>query len=159
MIYWINHAKQAQIEKTVNSYQNYDWSIEIRNLKFNNNKSDIKHRKTLSHLNQYMVANSKYIGGECPKPHRCMWVSPPISQCHLPYPKRREKALYKTQIHVNGRKCPLCICVGDDPDSKVYRANMEPTWVLPAPGSSHVGPINLAIRRVTFCSCMCYQWN
>ena len=90
-----------------------------------------------------------------------MYVSAPtpISQCHLPYPKRREKAFYKTQTHVNERKCPLCICVGDDPDSKVYGANMRPTWVLSAPGWSHVGPINLAIRGVTFCSCMCYQWN
>ena len=27
------------------------------------------------------------------------------------------------------------------PDSKVYGANMEPTWVLSAPGGPHVGPI------------------
>ena len=137
MLYWINHAKQAQFEKTMNNYQNYEWSIEIRTLKFNNNKSDIKHQKTLSHLNQYTVPNSKYIGGECPKPHRCMWVSPSISQCHLPYPKRREKALYKNQAHVNERKCPLCICVGDEPDSKVYGANMGPTWILSGLGWSH----------------------
>ena len=32
-------------------------------------------------------------------------------------------------------------------DSKVHGANMEPTWVLPAPDHGpHVGPINLAIR-------------
>ena len=32
------------------------------------------------------------------------------------------------------------------PDSKVHGANMGPTWVLSAPGGSHVGPINLVIR-------------
>ena len=31
------------------------------------------------------------------------------------------------------------------PDSKVYGANMGPTWVLSAPGGPHVGPMNLAI--------------
>ena len=33
----------------------------------------------------------------------------------------------------------------DTPDSKLHRANMGPTWVLPAPGGTHVGPVNLAI--------------
>ena len=32
-----------------------------------------------------------------------------------------------------------------DPASKVYGANMGPTWVLSAPDGSHVGPINFAI--------------
>ena len=32
------------------------------------------------------------------------------------------------------------------PDSKVHGANIAPTWVLPAPDGSHVGPMNLAIR-------------
>ena len=32
------------------------------------------------------------------------------------------------------------------PDSKVHVAHMGPTWVLLAPGGSHVGPMNLAIR-------------
>ena len=32
------------------------------------------------------------------------------------------------------------------PDSKVYGANMGPTWVLSAPDGPHVGPMNLAIR-------------
>ena len=31
-------------------------------------------------------------------------------------------------------------------DSKVHGANMGPTWVLSAPGGSHVGPMNPAIR-------------
>ena len=31
------------------------------------------------------------------------------------------------------------------PDSKVHGTNMGPTWVLLAPGGSHVTPINLAI--------------
>ena len=34
------------------------------------------------------------------------------------------------------------------PDSKVYGANMGPTWALSVPGGPHVGPINLAIRDV-----------
>ena len=32
------------------------------------------------------------------------------------------------------------------PDSKIHLANMEPTWVLAAPGGPYVGPIDLAIR-------------
>ena len=31
------------------------------------------------------------------------------------------------------------------PDSKVYGANMGPTWGRQDPGGPHVGPINLAI--------------
>ena len=34
------------------------------------------------------------------------------------------------------------------PDSKVHVANMGPTWVLPAPGGPHVGPMNFAIREM-----------
>ena len=33
-----------------------------------------------------------------------------------------------------------------DPESKVHRANMGPTWVLSALDGPHVGPMNLAIR-------------
>ena len=36
------------------------------------------------------------------------------------------------------------------PDSKVHGANMGPTWVLSAPDGPHVGPMNLAIRVVTY---------
>ena len=36
---------------------------------------------------------------------------------------------------------------GDNPDNKVHGANMGPTWVLSAPGGSHVGPMNLVIRE------------
>ena len=32
------------------------------------------------------------------------------------------------------------------PDSKVHVANMGSTWALSAPGGSHFGPMNLAIR-------------
>ena len=32
------------------------------------------------------------------------------------------------------------------PDSKIHGANMGPTWLLWAPGGSHVSPMNLAIR-------------
>ena len=34
------------------------------------------------------------------------------------------------------------------PDNKVHVANMEPSWVLSAPGGPHVGRMNLAIRDV-----------
>ena len=34
------------------------------------------------------------------------------------------------------------------PDSKVQGANIGPTWVLSAPGGSHVGPMNLAVWAV-----------
>ena len=36
----------------------------------------------------------------------------------------------------------------NNPNSKCRGANMEPTWVLSAPGGPHVGPINLAIREI-----------
>ena len=32
-----------------------------------------------------------------------------------------------------------------NPDNKVHRANMGPTWVLSAPDGPHVGPMNPAI--------------
>ena len=35
----------------------------------------------------------------------------------------------------------------DNPNSKVYGANMGPTWVLSAPDGPHVDPMNLAIRE------------
>ena len=34
-------------------------------------------------------------------------------------------------------------------DSKVHGANMGPTWVLSAPDGPHVGPMNLAIGRIS----------
>ena len=37
------------------------------------------------------------------------------------------------------------------PDSKVYGANMGPTWVLSAPDGPHVGPMNFAIRDTYQC--------
>ena len=36
------------------------------------------------------------------------------------------------------------------PDDKVHGANMSPTWVLTAPEGPHVGPMNLAIRDITY---------
>ena len=50
-----------------------------------------------------------------------------------------------------------CICILQFhvvyiyPNSKVHGANMEPTWVLPAPDGPHVGPMNLAIRVHNIC--------
>ena len=35
---------------------------------------------------------------------------------------------------------------GGFPNSKIYGANMAPTWVLLAPDGPHVGPMNLAIK-------------
>ena len=35
----------------------------------------------------------------------------------------------------------------DNQDSQAEVANMEPTWVLSAPGGPHVSPINFAIRE------------
>ena len=40
------------------------------------------------------------------------------------------------------------------PDSKVHGANMEPTWVLLAPGGPHVDHMNLAIRVSTIMYCL-----
>ena len=34
---------------------------------------------------------------------------------------------------------------GDAPESKIHGDNMGPTWVLLAPGGSHIGPMNLAM--------------
>ena len=34
------------------------------------------------------------------------------------------------------------------PDSKVHGADMEPTWVLPAPDGPHVGPVKHAISVI-----------
>ena len=48
---------------------------------------------------------------------------------------------------------PLCVerlskyghCQYQYPNGKVHGANMGPTWVLPAPGGTHVGHLNLVI--------------
>ena len=40
------------------------------------------------------------------------------------------------------------------PDCKVHGANMGPTWVLSAPGGSHVGPMNLAIWVIAVSHCV-----
>ena len=38
--------------------------------------------------------------------------------------------------------------IDKNPDSKVYGANMGPTWALSAPDGLHVGPMNLASREM-----------
>ena len=38
------------------------------------------------------------------------------------------------------------------PESKVYGANMGPTWGRQDPGGSHVGPMNLAIWGIAVLS-------
>ena len=38
-----------------------------------------------------------------------------------------------------------CNGAGNVPDSKVYGANMGPTWDRQDPGGPHVGPMNLAV--------------
>ena len=44
----------------------------------------------------------------------------------------------------------MCLWFADrsNPESKVYGANMGPTWVMPVPDGPNVGPINLAIREL-----------
>ena len=42
-------------------------------------------------------------------------------------------------------RAPLQISPNIYADSKVYGANMGPTWGRQDPGGSHVGPMNLAI--------------
>ena len=44
----------------------------------------------------------------------------------------------------------ISLYISPYPDSKVYRANMGPTWVLSVPAGPHVGPMNLTIRVVLF---------
>ena len=44
-----------------------------------------------------------------------------------------------------------------DADSKVHGANMGPNWVLAAPDGTHVGPMNLAIRRIHFSQMIPYD--
>ena len=41
----------------------------------------------------------------------------------------------------------MCLIIAY-PDSKVYAANMGPTWVLSAPDGPHVVPMKLATRVV-----------
>ena len=49
---------------------------------------------------------------------------------------------------VSGSSPVLHSCITlNNPDNKVYGANMGPTWVLLAPDGPHVGPMNLAIRE------------
>ena len=38
------------------------------------------------------------------------------------------------------------MCGSYIPDSKVYEANMGPTWDLSSPGEPYVGPMSLAAR-------------
>ena len=44
----------------------------------------------------------------------------------------------------------LAMSKHNNPDYKVRRANMGPTWVLSAPDGPHVGPMNLTIRKAFF---------
>ena len=46
---------------------------------------------------------------------------------------------------------PLLGLILSNPDSKVHRAIMGPTWVLSAPDRPHDGPMNLAIREALWC--------
>ena len=45
-----------------------------------------------------------------------------------------------------------------NPDSKVYGANMGPTWVLLVPDGPHVGPMHLATREY-LCSWWAVWWR
>ena len=63
---------------------------------------------------------------------------------------RRHHALYDVIVKTISTACTIslsrCDVQSKYPDSKVYGANMGPTWVLSAPDGPHVGPMNLAIR-------------
>ena len=52
-------------------------------------------------------------------------------------------------MHICGMLILMKLTNEISPDSKVHGANLEPTWVLSAPDSSHVGPENIAIREGT----------
>ena len=56
------------------------------------------------------------------------------------------KAVNLYQLYILASIPVLPISQPNIPDSKVYGANMGPTWVLSAPAGSHFGPMNLAIR-------------
>ena len=56
---------------------------------------------------------------------------------------------WNTKNKHNREMCQYCFFIhwtSSIPDSKVHRANMEPTWVLSAPDGPHIGPMNLVIR-------------
>ena len=70
---------------------------------------------------------------------------------------RRHRAYYDVTVmwetsHYFNRQIAFCqistIANRVNPDSKVHVNYMGPTWVLPAPVGTHVGPMNLAIREV-----------
>ena len=54
------------------------------------------------------------------------------------------------KIVIHGNSCIILYISEKLSSSKIHGANMEPTWVLSAPGGPHGGTINLAIRT--------YQW-
>ena len=43
-------------------------------------------------------------------------------------------------------------------NSNIHGANMGPTWVLSAPGGSHVSPMNLAIGGIIICDVHALLW-
>ena len=47
----------------------------------------------------------------------------------------------------NRTNVEACEWIGN-PDSKVPRADMGPTWVLSTPDGPYVGPMNIGIREV-----------
>ena len=71
-------------------------------------------------------------------------TSPVQSRCFTQLISRKVKCVASCIIY-------SCNEVPIDPDSKVHRANVGPTWVLPAPDGPHVGPMNLAIRGTHLC--------
>ena len=59
----------------------------------------------------------------------------------------RDKQTVRMQIrtHCSSDNLGAYIKTHGFPDSMVHVTNMGPTWVLPAPGGPHVGPMNFAI--------------
>ena len=68
----------------------------------------------------------------------------PIDSNHQS-PVTREPFLISERRH--GTRFKSSFLSSFNPDSKVYEANMGPTWVPSAPGGPYVGTMNLAIRE------------
>ena len=73
-----------------------------------------------------------------------------VKCCNRTYIVNRIHKLEKTRLNVwdliSEVVAWLPLTHQTDPDNNVHGANMGPIWVLSAPGGSHVGPMNLAIR-------------
>ena len=90
------------------------------------------------------------------------WTLYHICEAHLTNHREPVGPFTKTIFHGdldNGRLKPVMVVNFQKrsyPGSKVYGANMVPTWVLSAPDGPHVGPRNFAIGVVAFQKYVCW---